>query len=74
MCNERVIRRLAGLMVLASAVLAWQVSPWWLLLTAFVGANLLQYSFTDCCPAEWVFGRLGVFGCRTRTPGAERSA
>jgi len=67
MCNERVIRRLAGSFILASVMLAWLVSPWWLLFTAFVGANLLQYGFTDFCPAEWVFSRLGVFGCRTRT-------
>jgi hypothetical protein len=49
----------AGLMVLLSLALAHLVSPWWLLLTAFVGANLLQSAFTGFCPAAMVFKRLG---------------
>ena len=47
MCNDMVIRRFAGGFVLASVVLAWLVSPWWLLFTAFVGVNLLQSSVND---------------------------
>jgi hypothetical protein len=50
----------AGVMVLASAVLAYFVSPWWLLLTAFVGLNLLQASVTGFCPAALLFRRLGL--------------
>ena len=71
MCDEMVIRRLAGTFVLASVALAWLVSPWWLLFTAFVGFNLLQSSITRFCPLERVLGRLGVFGCRpaTHNPG-----
>jgi len=34
------------------------VSPYWLLLTAFVGLNLFQSSFTGLCPAERVFKTL----------------
>jgi hypothetical protein len=50
--------------------LAWLVSSYWLLLTAFVGANLFQASFTGFCPAAMVFGKLGVktgpaFTCRS---------
>jgi len=33
-------------MILASLVLGWLVSPYWLLLAAFVGANMLQAAFT----------------------------
>jgi len=34
------------------------------LLTAFVGVNLLQASFTGFCPAAMLFGKLGVkSGC-----------
>jgi hypothetical protein len=50
----------AGTMVLASVLLAYFVSPWWLLLTAFVGANLLQASFTGFCPLVIVLKRFGV--------------
>ena len=52
----------AGVMVLTSALLAHFVSPWWLLLTAFVGLDLLQASFTGFCPAAIVFKKLGVRG------------
>jgi hypothetical protein len=45
--------------VLASLALAYFVSPWWYLLTAFVGLNLLQASVTGFCPAAIVFKRLG---------------
>ena len=49
-------------MVLVSLALATLVSPWWLLLTTFVGLNLLQSSLTGFCPAEKVLG--WVFGLR----------
>jgi len=47
-------------MVLISAVLVATVSTWWLLLTGFVGLNLLQSSVTGFCPAALLFKRLGV--------------
>mgnify|MGYP000602933111 CR=1 FL=1 len=61
---DRAVLAFAGLMILLSAALAYFVSPWWLLLTAFVGLNLLQASFTGFCPAALVFGKLGLkSGC-----------
>ncbi len=61
---DRAILAFAGVMILASLALAYFVSPWWLLLTAFVGLNLLQASVTGFCPAAMVFRRLGVrSGC-----------
>ena len=51
---------MAGTMVLISVSLAHWVSPWWLLLGAFVGLNLIQSALTGFCPAEIVFRRLGV--------------
>ena len=63
MCNDNIIRRFAGVFILASLVLAWLVSPVWLLFTAFVGVNLLQSSFTAFCPLERVLGRFGLAGC-----------
>ena len=53
------IRVLAGSMVLVSVALAHFVSPWWLLLTCFVGANLIQSAFTGFCPPSIVLRKLG---------------
>lgn len=58
MTLENSIRMLAGSLILLSLVLYWFVSPWWLLLTAFVGFNLVQSSITRFCPAEIVFRKL----------------
>lgn len=66
MCPENLIRRFAGAFVLASLLLGWLVSPLWLLFTAFVGANLLQSSFSNVCPLERVLGRFGVLGCNRK--------
>lgn len=57
---ENAIRILAGTMVLISISLAHFVSSWWLLLTAFVGVNLIQSAFTGFCPAENIFRKLGL--------------
>jgi hypothetical protein len=55
---ERVLFALAGTMTLLSAALAALVSPWFLLLTAFVGANQLLYVLIGACPASLVLGPL----------------
>lgn len=52
MKTETVIRRVAGVFVLGSLALGWWVNPSWLWMTAFVGLNLLQSSFTGFCPLE----------------------
>ena len=70
MCDDRVIRRFAGVFILVSLGLAWWVHPAWLLFTAFVAMNLIQSSFTAFCPLERLLGTVGVFGCRRRSPGA----
>jgi hypothetical protein len=57
---DRFVLRFAGSVVLASLLLAHFVSPAWLWLTAFVGANLLQASFTGFCPLAIVLRRLGM--------------
>ena len=46
---ENVVRGVAGSMVLASLLLAVLLDQRWLWLTAFVGVNLLQSSFTGWC-------------------------
>jgi hypothetical protein len=57
---DRGVLMLAGSMLLVSLALTWLVSPYWLLLTAFVGANLFQAAFTGFCPAAIMFRKLGV--------------
>lgn len=56
------IRRFAGVFILASLLLAHYHSPNWLWFTAFVGFNLLQSSFTNFCPLEMILKKMGVGG------------
>ena len=57
---ERVVPLLAGTVVLASIALTLAFSSWWLLLTGFVGANLLLFGAVGWCPASLLLHRLGV--------------
>jgi Inner membrane protein YgaP-like, transmembrane domain len=57
---ENAIRILAGTMILLSLVLAHWVNFHWLWLAAFVGANLIQSTFTGFCPAEKILLKLGI--------------
>ena len=54
---ERVLFALAGTVTLTSAVLAAFVSPWFLVLTAFVGINQWLYVGVGACPASLVLGK-----------------
>ena len=57
---DRAVMAFAGVMILVSLALSHFVSPWWWLLTAFVGLNLLQSSITGFCPAAMILRKLGV--------------
>jgi hypothetical protein len=57
---DRYVMAFAGTMVLASLALGLWVSPVWFWLTAFVGANLLQASFSGFCPLALVLRKLGA--------------
>ncbi len=59
MTVESAIRALAGVIILLSLGLAHWVSLYWLLLTAFVGLNLLQSAFTRWCPAMTMLRWIG---------------
>ena len=63
---ERVLFALAGTMTLASVALAALVSPWFLLLTAFVGLNQWLFVAAGACPASIVLERFAGLerGCR----------
>ena len=61
---ERVLFLIAGSMVLASAVLAASVTPWFLRLTAFVGLNQLIFVMTGTCGMAAILRRVfGLEGC-----------
>jgi len=74
MTVDRLIRVFAGSFILISLLLGVEGSPlfasrWWLAFTAFVGANLLQFGFTDFCPLGLILKKLGVReapSCATR--------
>jgi len=57
---DRAVFTLAGSMLLVGLALGWLVSPYWLLLPAFVGLNMVQAAFTGFCPAAIIFRRLGL--------------
>ena len=59
---EDLIRVLAGGLTLLSVALVYFVSPWWLLLTCFVGVNLIQSAFTGFCPPSIVLRKLSWLG------------
>lgn len=63
MCVERYVRMVAGTFILTSLVLSQFVSPWFLLMTTFVGLNLLQSSLTGRCPLENILRALRIRSC-----------
>jgi hypothetical protein len=60
MTIDNAVLSFAGAVVLTGLALGWFISPWWLLLTAFAGLNMLQAGFTGFCPAAMIFRRLGL--------------
>jgi hypothetical protein len=60
MTIDRAVFVFAGFVILAGLLLGHYVSPWWLLLPAFAGLNMIQAAFTGVCPAAMVFKRLGL--------------
>ena len=65
MTSWQIVRLFAGTLILVSLALGVPGSPlylnaWWLALTAFVGANLLQSALTRWCPLEIILRKLGM--------------
>ena len=69
MTSWKLVRIIAGLLILLSLALGMQGSPlfvshYWLYFTAFVGLNLLQSGFTGWCLMESIVRKLGFrAGC-----------
>ena len=59
---DRIVMAFAGTMILISLTLSLSHSANWLWLTGFVGANMLQASFTGLCPLASILRALGVPG------------
>jgi len=57
---DRIVLLFAGLFILASVALSQLHSPWWLLVTVFVGANMTQAALTGFCPLAKILRALGV--------------
>jgi hypothetical protein len=57
---DRAVFVFAGVVVLLGIVLSIMASPWWILLSAFAGLNMIQAAFTGFCPAALLFKALGL--------------
>jgi hypothetical protein len=60
--KERIVRAVAGSLVLISIILAFNVNIQWLWLGVFVAVNLFQSSITKFCPLELILKQLKVKG------------
>jgi hypothetical protein len=59
MTIEKIVFRVAGSIILISVLLGVLHSKGWLFITAFVGANMIQASFTGLCPMAMLLEKLG---------------
>ena len=57
---ERVLFAMAGSVTLLSAFLSAVISPWFLILTTFVGVNQWMYVTVRSCPASIVLRKFGI--------------
>lgn len=57
---DRLVPAMASLMIFISIVLVAVVSPWWLILTGFVAANLAFYAYAGWCPASLIMEKVGL--------------
>ncbi|MBN2752784.1 MAG: DUF2892 domain-containing protein [Rhodospirillaceae bacterium] len=60
MSIDRLVFLLAGSVVLVASILAYVASPYWLVLSGFVGLNLMQASITGFCPLALILKKFGV--------------
>ncbi len=64
MTSWRMVRVIAGVLMLLSLALGAPASPffvnqWWLAFTVFIGANILQSGITNWCLMEIIMRKLG---------------
>jgi hypothetical protein len=56
---DRLVFAIGGSFILVSLILSQVHSVNWLWFTAFVGANMLQASFTGFCPMAIILKKIG---------------
>lgn len=67
MTIDSAVLSFAGVVVLVGLVLGLLVNPWFYLITAFAGLNMVQAGFTGFCPAAMIFKAFGMKqGCAFR--------
>lgn len=71
---DKLVFRVAGTFILLSLALSQLHSVYWLWFTAFVGANMLQASFTGFCPMARILAKFGApsgvaFQCESKKSG-----
>lgn len=71
MVIERIVRLVAGTLILTSVILSHFYSRYWLLLTLFVGANLFQSALTRWCLLEDILRWAGFKSCCDTTTKSE---
>jgi hypothetical protein len=74
MTLERTLRAIAGIFILISVALAALKSPYWLILTAFVGLNLFQSAFSNWCPMMVLLQKFGMKTCQQEIEEVTRGA
>jgi hypothetical protein len=57
---ERLIRLIAGAVVLGSVILGYAAHPGWLFVTGFAGLMLIVYALTGFCPMGIALYALGA--------------
>ncbi len=57
---DKLVFRVAGVMVMTGVVLAYAHHIAWLALPLFVGLNMFQASFTGFCPMAKIAKRFGM--------------
>ncbi len=60
MTLDRTVLAFAGFVVLLGITLSAFVHPYWIWLSVFAGANMIQAAFTGVCPAAMAFKALGA--------------
>lgn len=68
MCRERIFLLVAGGMMCVGVLLSVMLSPWWLLLSAAVGLNMVQASFTGFCSMTRLMTALNIGSCNDNSP------
>jgi len=60
MTVNRLLRLIAGFLIMFSVAMARFHSEYWFYFTAFIGLNLFQSAFSNWCPMMTILRKLGA--------------